>query len=181
MEDKYIYLVFSKTGTWLSRIIYLITKNKYAHSSLSMDPSLTKMYSFGRTNPKNPFSGGFVEENIYEGVYKIFRNSECIIYKVKISEEQYKLVKAEVDKFIIRKYELRYNFMGLFGVLFNKPVKRKNHYFCTQFVSHILVNGNIYDFKKEAELMKVDDLTDIPDKELIYKGNIYDYCNRMTI
>src|SRR5690554_4373177 len=133
MNYKYIYLVFSKTGTWLSKIIYIFSHIRYAHSSISFDDSLTKMYSFGRINPENPFSGGFVEENLYEGVYKKFSGCECLIYKIKINNEQYELLQQQIEKFLSEKNNLKYNFLGLFGVLLNKPVRRKNHYFCSQF------------------------------------------------
>ncbi|GFZ34163.1 hypothetical protein CSC2_46890 [Clostridium zeae] len=181
MEDRYIYLVFSKTGTWLSKIIYLITKNKYAHSSVSIDDTFTKMYSFGRTSPRNPFSGGFVQENLYEGVYSIFKDSECIIYRIKVSDEQYDQIISEINKFIISKSELKYNFIGLFGVWFNRPIKRKNHYFCTQFVSQVLSNSNIYKFDKKSELIKSDDIIKIPNKELIYKGYVYKYSRKHNV
>ena len=68
MNNKYIYLVLTKTGTWLSKLICTFSQIKYAHSSISFDGSFTKMYSFGRTNSDNPFSGGFVEESLFEGV-----------------------------------------------------------------------------------------------------------------
>ncbi|MGE5633178.1 MAG: hypothetical protein ACM3TR_19090, partial [Caulobacteraceae bacterium] len=89
MNHKHIYLVFSKTGTWLSKTINLFCEAKYVHTSISFDSSFTKMYSFGRVDPDNPFSGGFVEENLYEGVYKKFSCCECLIYRVRITEEQY--------------------------------------------------------------------------------------------
>ena len=56
-EDQDIYLVFSKTGTILSRILRNFSKTKYVHSSISLDSEFTQMYSFGRKNPYNPFSG----------------------------------------------------------------------------------------------------------------------------
>ena len=64
MNHKEIYLVFTRTGTWLSRMICIIFRMKYPHVSISFDDSLTRMYSFGRRSPDNPFSGGLVEENL---------------------------------------------------------------------------------------------------------------------
>lgn len=170
MRGKYIYLVFTKTGTWLSKLIYFFSNIKYAHASISFDNCFTKMYSFGRTNPDNPFSGGFVVENLNEGVYKKFSECECLIYRIAVTEEQYFSLQKQVDKFIKNRNQLKYNFLGLCSVLINIPLNRKNYYFCSQFVSEILIKGNILDCKKVPELIRTDELYSITDSEIIYEG-----------
>ncbi|WP_373206018.1 hypothetical protein [Clostridium tertium] len=70
MSNYEFYLIFSKTGTSISKFINFYTKDKYVHVSLSFDDSFEKMYSFGRKYTNNPLIGGFVEENINEGIYK---------------------------------------------------------------------------------------------------------------
>lgn len=176
MSDKYIYLVFTKTGTWLSKLIYTFSHIKYAHLSISFDNSFTKMYSFGRTNPDNPFSGGFVEENLYGGVYKKFSKCECLIYRVRITGEQYLSLQQQVEKFLKEKKKYGYNFLGLFGILLNKPLKRQNRYFCTQFVSEILINSSIFHSKNVPELIRTSELFAIENKDIIYEGLVNNYC-----
>jgi hypothetical protein len=180
MSDKYIYLVFTKTGTWLSKLIYIFSNIKYAHTAISFDNSFTQMYSFGRINPDNPFSGGFVEESLYEGVYKKFTNCECMIYRVKVTEEQYYSLREQVNKFAIERNNLKYNFLGLFGVLLNKPLGRKNHYFCSQFVSEILLESNVFHCEKSPELIKTNELFSIKNKEIIYEGYLMEN-NQVTL
>lgn len=176
MSDKYIYLVFSKTGTWLSRTLNIFSETKYVHSSISFDDSLKEMYSFGRINPNNPFSGGFVEENLYDGVYRKFSGSECLVFRVKITEEQYYSLKNHIEDFLKERHKYRYNFLGLFGLLFNKSIKRKNYYFCSQFISEILIKSSIYHTDKTPELVKTNDLFSVKNKEIIYEGFINKYC-----
>lgn len=175
MDYRYIYIVFSKTGTWLSRAIKVFSDSKYVHASISFDLSFKAMYSFGRTNPDNPFSGGFVEENLFGGVYKKYSSSECLIYKVRVTDEQYKFLLKEIEEFIKEKQKYRYNFLGLFGVLVNKPVKRKYYYFCSQFVSELLMKCDIYDSCKRPELIRPNELFSIDNKEVIYEGAINEY------
>lgn len=181
MKHRYIYLVFSKTSTWLARALGVFSDSKYVHASLSFDSSFKKMYSFGRTNPSNPFSGGFVEENIYDGVFKRCPSSQCKIYKVKVTDEQYKLLKKQIKEFVESKHIYKYNFIGLFGVLLNKPIKRKNHYFCSQFVSEILIKSNVYYFDKVPELIRPSDLSNIKDMDLMYEGYISEYYRADSI
>ena len=57
---KKIYIILTFTGTILSRIVRIYTRKEYSHVSISLDQDLTKMYSFGRLNAYNPFSGVFV-------------------------------------------------------------------------------------------------------------------------
>ncbi|MBU5486320.1 hypothetical protein KQI86_18585 [Clostridium sp. MSJ-11] len=175
MDSKYIYLIFTRTGTWLSQAIGAFSETKYVHASVSFDSSFRKMYSFGRTNPNNPFSGGLVEESLYGGVYRKFRRSECLIYRVPVTEEQYNSLKREVEIFLTEKHKYRYNFLGLFGVLLNKPFKRQNYYFCSQFVSEILIRSSIYDSNKIPELIRAEDLLKVKNKEMMYEGFINDY------
>lgn len=170
MREKYIYLIFTKTGTWLSRLISIFSDIKYAHSSISFDNSFTRMYSFGRTNPDNPFSGGFVEENLHEGVYKKFTSCESMICKVKVTEEQYHALQKEIARFEAQKENLKYNFLGLFGAWFKKPLGRKDYYFCSQFVSEVLMNSNIFHCDKSPELVRTDELYEIANKEVIFEG-----------
>ena len=84
MSLKNIYLVFSKTGTLFSHLISLCTHEEYAHVSLSLDNSFTKMYSFGRINPAKVLPAGFVYENLYDGVFAMFPESienKTLIYE----------------------------------------------------------------------------------------------------
>lgn len=175
MKPKSIYLVFTKTGTWLSRLINLFSPAKYIHTSISFDNSFTKMYSFGRINPDNPFSGGFVVENLSKGVYKKFPRCACLIYKVSVTEEQYSSLRHQVESFVKDKEKYRYNFFGLLGVLFHKGIKRKNRYFCSQFVSELLIKNNLFFNEKEPELIRTCDLFSIENKEVIYEGSVNDF------
>ena len=170
MNSKYIYLVFSKTGTWLSTLISAFSDIKYPHASLSFNSEFTEMYSFGRTNPSNPFSGGFVVENLYDGVYKKSANCRCLILRVKVTEEQYSLLRKHVENFSKEKGKYRYNFLGLYGILLNKPLKRENYYFCSQFVSEVLMKSNVHKSDKIPELTRTDDLYAIKNREILYEG-----------
>jgi hypothetical protein len=177
MNHKEIYLVFTRTGTWLSRLICIFSRIKYPHVSISFDDSFTRMYSFGRRSPDNPFSGGLVEENLQDGVFRKFPDSQCRIYRIEVSEEQFRLIRAQIKAFLKEKEKYRYNFLGLFGVITNRPVKRKNRYFCSQFVSHILMNAGVFHGNKAPELTRPDDLLAIDNKRLVYEGPVMGFRN----
>lgn len=174
MNMKYIYLVFSKTGTWLSRSISVITKCDYTHVALSFDEHFDNMYTFGRLSPKNPFSGGFTIENLSEGVYK-HSNVKCLIYKVSVTDNQLKLLNDELNLYLNSNTKLKYNFIGLFGVLLDKPIKRQNSYFCSQFVTTLLEKSTIWQSPKGADLTKPMDLKKIANKKIFYQGTVHGF------
>lgn len=172
MNDKYIYVVFSRTGTTFSNVIAFFTKKEYSHVSISLDDSFESMYSFGRIIPELPLPAGFVRENLYDGVFAMFPESTCLIYKVKVSITQFNKIKYDLNKFYDNKEYLKYNLLGTASALFNKPYERENYYFCSQFVSEILINSGVYETDKHPALIKPMDLLDIKNKSFIYQGVI---------
>ena len=169
MKKHNIYLVFSKTGTWLSTSIGLVTSIPYPHVSLSLDTNFNKMYTFGRINVDNPFSGGLTIENLHCGVYNN-PGCKCLIYTIPVSTEQLVLLNKQLSEYYSSDINYKYNFLGLFGILLDKPLKRTNHYFCSQFVSKLLIESGIYKTSKPPELISTTDLMLIPNKEVIFEG-----------
>lgn len=176
MDNKYIYLVFAKTGTWLSHSISTLTKTDYPHIALSLDPKFDKLYTFGRVNVNNPFSGGLTIESLYSGIYSRSKNAQCLIYKIPVTVSEINLLKMELEAYyLINDIDIfKYNFIGLFGVLFNMPLKRKHHYFCSQFVSTLLANSGIWTSPKPHELTRPTDIMKITNKEIIYEGLVHE-------
>ena len=172
MSLKNIYLVFSKTGTLFSHLISLCTHEEYAHVSLSLDNSFTKMFSFGRKIPEKVLPAGLVEENLYDGVFAMFPKSRCLVYKVPITEKQFNHIQDEIDNFFENKDQYKYSILGTVTAYFNKPHKRENYYFCSQFVSELLINSGVYVTDKLPEVIKPMDLLEIENKTLFYEGFI---------
>lgn len=174
MLQKYIYLVFSYTGSNLSNCIKFVTNDIYTHVSVSLDESFTEMYSFGRKIPNNPFIAGLVRENLYDGTFKLFGKSKCLIYKIKISEEQYLGLKSDLENHFNNKDIYRYNFLGLMLVPLKFSFKRSNYYFCSQFISELLINNNIFSSNKKPEFIKPSDIQRIDYDYIVYEGFIND-------
>ena len=91
---KQIYFVLTRTGTILSKIIIIYTRDEFSHSSIALDQELQQMYSFGRLNPYNAFVGGFVHEYINKGTFKRFKNTKCKIFALDVEEEKYEKLKT---------------------------------------------------------------------------------------
>ncbi len=170
---KEIYFVLTYTGTFLSKVIKVYTRKKFSHVSISLDKELKEMYSFGRLNPYNPFRGGFIHEYIDKGTFKRFKRTKCKVYSYKISDESYKLLKNQIAKMCENKEEYKFNLMGLFAVSINKKVKRRNRFYCAEFVKYILQECKVN--VELPDIVKPEDFTNISGIQEIYQGYLRDY------
>ena len=60
IKDKYpIYIVVSWCNTLPDKVISAVTRCRYCHAALSLDPSLQKLYSFNLVNHVKNKRGGF--------------------------------------------------------------------------------------------------------------------------
>lgn len=178
MNESYIYIIFVKTNTLLSRSIGAITKSAYTHVALSLDDNFKNLYTFGRLRPSNPFFAGLTVENFHTGVYQRSPYCPSLIYKIAVSEEQLKKLTKELDKYYSSDIKYRYNFLGLFAVLMDKQWKREHHYFCSEFVTELLASSDIWHSPKAPELTKPSDLIHINNKEIFYKGYTADFSSK---
>ncbi|MCQ6277234.1 hypothetical protein JMM81_20375 [Bacillus sp. V3B] len=180
MRQRNIYILLTDTGTWFSRMIKCYTKAPYNHASISLDENLEELYSFGRKVYYNPLSAGFVKEGVDRGVFLYKKNTKCIIYKMVVSELQYDIILKSIAQFKYFEDQYRYNLLGVMGIAMNKRIIRKNAFTCSQFVASVLVASGIHVFEKYIELITPNDITKIPQLQLIYEGKLRDYHQAKT-
>ncbi|WP_191090618.1 hypothetical protein [Niallia endozanthoxylica] len=177
MERK-VYLVLTDTGTFFTRMIKFYTKQPFNHASLSFDPHLSELYSFGRKRPRNPFSGGFVRESIHKGLLK---RAKCAIYCCTITESQYLKMNQFIRLIESQKDLYRYNLLGLFAIALNKEINREYRFFCSQFVSTVLKEAHVIELPKHPSHVTPHDLQQIPLFHLVYQGDFEDYKHAADI
>ena len=170
-----LYIILAHTGTLLSRIIKVFTKDEFSHISIALDEELEEMYSFGRLNAYNPFWGGFVHEGIEIGTFKRFRNTRTEIYSLFVTDEQYEKVGKIISYFIENKQKYKFNFIGLAFVGIKKKVMKKNRFYCAEFVKHVMKSAGITEVNKLPKLIKPEDFKQIEGLKLEYKGLLRKY------
>lgn len=169
---KKIYIILTYTGTMLSKIVKIYTKKEYSHVSISLDENLTKMYSFGRLNPYNPFSGGFVHEGVNHGTFKRFKKTKTKIYSLEISEDKYERLESIIDQMQQMKNLYRYNLIGLLAIALNVKIKREKYFYCTEFVKYVLEQSQVLEL---PELVKPEDFEKITGISEVYRGALREY------
>lgn len=170
---KKIYIVLTYTGTVLAKIVKLYTKKEYSHVSISLDKKLTKMYSFGRLNPYNPFIGGLVKESPEYGTFKRFKNTTSQIYSINVTDQEYYQIKKLIKKMYSEKDNYRFNVLGLIAVLINKRLNRENCFYCAEFVKYILESSNLN--VELPNVIKPDDFRQLDGLSIIYEGKLNKY------
>lgn len=180
-KDKVVYIVLTQTRTYPARLIRLYTKEPYAHTSIAFDKDLEEMYSFARKTPRNPFRAGFIQEDIKKGIFGKYVETNCSIYQLKITEQQYNHIREELKIFKENKEKYSYNFLGILGVMVNIPIHPENRYFCSQFVAYLLEQSGIHLFNKSCALVKPMDFRLCPKLKRVYKGKLVDIRNEELV
>ena len=69
---KSIFILLTKSDTYVSRIIRLVTADTYTHASISFDESLQPLYSFSRKYVNKPLPAGLQTESLTTGFFEKF-------------------------------------------------------------------------------------------------------------
>ena len=173
--EKSIYVVLSQTGTMFSRALKFFTHAEYNHASISLSPTLDKMYSFGRLNPYNPFIGGFVEEGINKGTFKRFYKTTAMVLEFKVSEEKYNAIQYFIEYFKNNKKQFHYNYWGVVFACIRKHHTSSKRFYCSEFVKTCLETFNIENAKELPRIIKPIDFLKLNNKNIIYTGFLQNY------
>ncbi len=174
-EKNKIYIILSQTGAITSKALRLFTLDRYNHISISLMPSLEKMYSFGRIRPNNPFRGGFVEEGKDIGTFKKYRKTTVLVLELDVDQTTYDGIKVIIDYMLENKTKFKYNFLGLFLAYFHKNYKPKNKFYCSQFVRFLLERFNVANITELPKAIKPMDFLKLNNTHTIYKGLLKNY------
>ena len=83
-----------------------------------------------------------------------------------------------MSKMYKKRKEYKFNFIGVFCVMFNKKVKREKALYCAEFVKYALNSGDLkLDYL--PEIIKPEDFNKVKDTKLIYKGKLSDFRRRI--
>lgn len=164
-----IYILLTKTNSKLSKAIACRTKETYVHASIITSNYLEYGYSFSRRKITNPIIGGFVKEE-YSVWVDYFKDVQCCIYELEVTKAQYKKIKEIIKSFDEEKEKYKYHFLGLVGQSFHIDIERKNRFFCTQFVAHVLTESGALELNKLPIHTRSEDFKNHEKLTLIYEG-----------
>jgi len=169
---KSIYILLTKTNTLLSKAIHAAPGNRYTHAALSLDDSFTRLYSFGRKHKNSYLPAGFVRESVNEGLLGDSDDVECAVFELKISNQKYRELCKILDEMEAEVEVYQYNILGLVLCFLGVENQRRHHFFCSQFVSYVLIKSGVAEFGKAPSLIRPMDFQHMPEANQIFCGSV---------
>lgn len=140
---KTIYILLTRSGTLLSKLVYSVTGANYTHASLAFDEDLSCLYSSTRKNGYTMFPAGPSREYLDRGVFRLRPDVPCAL-----------------------------NVLGLILCGLHIRWRRRRHYFCSQFVGEVLEKSGALELPKHSTLMHPNDYTTLQDLHCVYEGRL---------
>ena len=167
---KKIYVIQMNTKTIPSRFVSLFTMYKYGHVALSLDEECNITYSFGRRSLYSILNGGFVIENKNGKFFNKFNNTNCRVYEVEVTEEQYNSLYETIENMMNNQDDYKYDYVGIILRYLKLPITFKNKYVCSYFVAELLEKYDVCEFDKDPCFVKPKDFEKIVGFNEVYTG-----------
>ena len=134
-NEEPIYILLTRTGTAMSKVISTALGDFYTHVSISFDLNMNKIYAFDKQ--------GFIIEELQKTYKNQFGNIPIAIYCTFINKDSLQLIKNKINDMLKEKSKYHYNYLGALGLAFEKPVQINYAMFCSEFVDQLLkLSGN---------------------------------------
>ena len=169
-KTKAIYILISQTGTKFAKTIRKIGKQQFNHSAISLDPDLRRTYGFARPQHNAVLMGRLVRESLERYTLGTDEPVEIAVFKIPVTEEEYKWVKNELAIRLNNK-EYMYNLFSVLTYPIIKGYSLENMYTCIEFVAYIL-KGLGHLKEKPACKYTPDDLLICFKDNLVYRGDV---------
>ena len=177
---KTIYILLTRSGTLLSNVVHLLTRDTYTHASISFDHELQPLYSSARKNGVTMFPAGPCREYFHKGFYQKHENIPCALYTLDVPDEVYQKAREEVWEIVSHGDDYHFNIFGLLLCRLNIPYKRDKKYFCSQFVAEILNRSEAVDLPKAPSIMRPSDYTRLNPLQCVYRGTLKELVAQRT-
>ncbi|NLY72885.1 MAG: hypothetical protein GX079_04255 [Tissierellia bacterium] len=167
-----IYILLTRPTTIVSSAIQRATRDEFTHISMAFNKELSPLYSFSRKYAPTPLPAGMTTEAIEMGFYKDRGFINCALYQLEVPEQVYNEARAITEGMYKNSQAYKFNILGLALCRLNIPLDRDKHYFCSQFVSHVLVESSAIELSKPTGLIRPADFMVMPEFKLIFQGNL---------
>ena len=149
---KTIYILLTRSGTLLSKLVYAVTGASYTHASMAFDEELNCLYSSTRKNGYTMFPAGPSKEYLNRGVFRLRGDAPCALYALEVTDEAYVRARRRAEHMMARGELYRFNTLGLILCALHIRWQRRRHYFCSQFVSEVLEKSGAMELPKDSTL-----------------------------
>lgn len=172
-DVRTIYILLTRSETYFSRLIHLATKADYTHSSIGFEGPTGPFYSFARKNPQMMLPAGLIQERAGRGFFGLHPHIPCRLYELKVSESTYQDICRRVEEMYADKERYHYNLLGTVAAFFRfGRLKRRHHYFCSQFVAEMLIESGAAELPNPSALSRPEDFRHMAEVQQIFQGKV---------
>ena len=160
----YVNILLLRYPDLSSRCFQLVSGGYYSHASIGVSDMSGTFYSY--------VTAGFRKE--FPGQHPTFKQQEvpCRLYRIEVSEKIYAATLELLDEHAKQAHKFGYSSLGVVLCLLRIAYRRKNRYFCSQFVSEILERIEAVPLAKHSALYLPDDFTKMKGLDLFFTGNL---------
>lgn len=173
MTSKKVLVLLTRFPDNGSKVIEAMTGFFYTHASIGLNEDMNTFYSF--------VCKGFIVEKITRYIKPDRAPFPCQLYEMEVSEKVYEKVKKMLHSFAELKNSLHYSKLGVVLGLLHIPYKRKDYYFCSQFVAEVLEHGKAAKLRKNSTLYMPGDFRNLWGMRLIFEGNLQSMITHFKI
>lgn len=174
-----VYIVLVEGKTLFSRLTKKVTKGPFSHAAISMDESLSKMYSFNM-NATTGKVGGLSIENL-KGYPQKHRLG---VFTIFVKQKDMHTIENVLEYYISNAKKTTYSVLNVLALPFNKAIKMDFSMICSEFVDNILKLCNIKLVDKESPLVTPNDIYRASENNnriyKIYDGPVDLYAEKET-
>ena len=123
---KSIYILLTRSNTFVSNLVKIATADRYTHVSISFDQSLDPLYSFARHYTYLALPAGLRTEYLDRGFFKRYPRIPCALYELTVEDEAYEKAKKAVEDMMEESEKYKFNVLGLFLCRLSIPSRRKD-------------------------------------------------------
>lgn len=167
-----VYILLTRSDTYFSRFIHMMTAEDFTHVSISLDSDLQHFYSFGRKSDLFMFPAGFVREDLRCGIFRRYNQMPCALYELQVTRPVYEQIQQRITQMQHTAEAYRYSCLGVILCKLDFAFQRQYYYFCSQFVAELLQQSGALEFAKAASLIQPGDFCHLPELQLRYRGQL---------
>ncbi len=166
-EQKCLYVVFSSTNGGIGRFIRFMTKNQYNHTSVTLDPTLSTLYSFARYHKSAPFYAGFVCESCLR--YQS-QEAKIKVAAIPLTEEQFDKAKEFFDDVKGNKDSYIYNLLSAITNITHRKININKAYTCVEFAVKTIDALGVDNKISSVDFYTIKELENMLCDNIIYEG-----------
>ena len=171
-----VFIVTVFTDSIISHPIKKITNCKYTHAGISLEPDLSKVFSFNFNNGE--IGGGFSIESLQRYINEN-KNADMKAMCIFVKKDDIRKIKYTLDNAIANVHNTSYSITNLIYILLNKAKTTGNDLsmVCSQFVDYVLRSANINIINKPNNLVTPADFAKSMNDKIytLFEGKCVEY------